>query len=551
MKRLLLAVLVPFLVTTGAALALTEYTLTAHVNDFAGIVPAQTRAELEQRLHSYKEATTIEIVVVTVPSLEGISVEDFTIRLAQKAGIGSKEKDNGIVFLVAPNDRKVRIEVGYGLEPDLTDLQSKRILTEHVTPRFKEGKFSQGISDGITAILAELGDTPFRQRQEERRVAAEKKNQQDAQDAENFRAVLGYVGTVITLAGILVAMVISIKVSTRRKRERLGLITENATSIQDCMHALAEAIEDHRKAQQVVENLKKTHAPRAWKDLVPKHSQTKLQNCMTGLVETATGSLEMLREQQRGLASLKREILDFTGFPRLVAERIAKLAQLKEASIQLSKHPPDLVALEAAGVHPDVTPDTRKLITCTRDLLIQAKQFGASPGLPDYMTLGEKISAVIDSIGRVTKAIASDRHAAEMARAQGPELLQTLPETLLTAQKQIGGGNSSAAKQLLEKASEDFISASKACESTPTDWPRCFPLLVAVGTTIKAALAREASDKEKKEQEERRRRRRRSGSSSSSYHSSSSSSSSSYDSGGSSSIGGGGSFGGGGGSDSW
>ncbi len=142
-----------------------------HVNDFAKIFPADTAKKLETELRTYKEQTSIEIAVVTVPSLEGLSVEDYTIGLARKWGVGNKKKDDGVVLLVAPNERKVRIEVGYGLEPDLTDSQAGRVIRDQIIPLFKEGRMADGVVAGVAGVLQQLGEKPYQERLEERKNA--------------------------------------------------------------------------------------------------------------------------------------------------------------------------------------------------------------------------------------------------------------------------------------------------------------------------------------------------------------------------------------------
>lgn len=127
-----------------------------HVNDFAGILPKDMSNRLEAKLRTYKTETSNEVSVVTVKTLGGMSVEDYTIRLAKAWGVGNKKKDNGVVFLIAPNDRRCRIEVGYGLEPKLTDIQAKRIIESVVIPKFKQGQMPSGIEAGAESILLSL-----------------------------------------------------------------------------------------------------------------------------------------------------------------------------------------------------------------------------------------------------------------------------------------------------------------------------------------------------------------------------------------------------------
>ncbi len=127
-----------------------------YVNDFANIIPDDVEAALEAKLSAYETKTTNEVVVVTVLSLEGKSVEDYTIELARAWGVGQKEKDNGIVILVAPSERKVRIEVGYGLEGTIPDAIAKRIIEQDMTPKFRAGDLAAGIVAGVDAVLGRL-----------------------------------------------------------------------------------------------------------------------------------------------------------------------------------------------------------------------------------------------------------------------------------------------------------------------------------------------------------------------------------------------------------
>src|SRR3989339_826974 len=98
------------------------------VNDFAHVLPANQVKNLEARLQSYRDATGIELAVVTVSSLDDMPIEDYANKLFAQWGIGEKGKDSGVLMLLAPTERKVRIEVGYGLESDLTDSESGQIF---------------------------------------------------------------------------------------------------------------------------------------------------------------------------------------------------------------------------------------------------------------------------------------------------------------------------------------------------------------------------------------------------------------------------------------
>jgi uncharacterized protein len=135
------------------------------VVDAANILKAEDRGALEQKLKGHEDKTTDQVVVATVPSLAGLTIEDYANRLYRHWRLGQREKNNGALLLVAPNERRVRIEVGYGLEGALTDALTRVIIATAIAPRFKAGDFAGGINAGIDAVLSILtGDAEEWQR---------------------------------------------------------------------------------------------------------------------------------------------------------------------------------------------------------------------------------------------------------------------------------------------------------------------------------------------------------------------------------------------------
>ncbi|SFG34733.1 TPM domain-containing protein [Methylobacterium gossipiicola] len=142
--------------------------LGGRVVDAAGLLGAEDRAGLAAKLKAHEDKTSDQVVVATVPDLQGLTVEDYANRLFRHWALGQKKTNNGVLLLVAPKDRKVRIEVGYGLEGALTDALSKVIITTAITPRFKVGDYAGGLNAGVDAILSILsGDAETWQRKAE------------------------------------------------------------------------------------------------------------------------------------------------------------------------------------------------------------------------------------------------------------------------------------------------------------------------------------------------------------------------------------------------
>lgn len=122
-----------------------------YVTDLAGVLSANEKEALEKRLEIYEESTSNQIAILIIDSLEGEILENYSINVARKWGIGQKDKDNGILILISLGDRKMRVEVGRGLEGTMTDLLSSRVI-EKMRPHFKNENYYEGINDGIDLI---------------------------------------------------------------------------------------------------------------------------------------------------------------------------------------------------------------------------------------------------------------------------------------------------------------------------------------------------------------------------------------------------------------
>jgi uncharacterized protein len=141
----------------SAALAAPQFpALTGRVVDDAHILSPQAQQKLDTDLANLEAQTGHQVVVATIPDLQGYDIADYGYQLGRTWQIGRKGQNDGVVFIVAPNERKVRIEVGYGLEPVLTDALSSLILQRTVLPQFRAGQMQQGVIDGTEAIIQQL-----------------------------------------------------------------------------------------------------------------------------------------------------------------------------------------------------------------------------------------------------------------------------------------------------------------------------------------------------------------------------------------------------------
>ena len=163
MKKLIIAILVAGIglaFYTHPILAKTYPSPQGHVSDFANIISDPIKLDLEETLSTYEASSSHEIAVVTLESLDNDVIENVAVSIFEQWGIGKKDQDNGVLLLIAPNDRELKIEVGYGLEPILTDSRAGTIIREKITPEFKKDDYNAGIVNGVNAIITVLDKDP-------------------------------------------------------------------------------------------------------------------------------------------------------------------------------------------------------------------------------------------------------------------------------------------------------------------------------------------------------------------------------------------------------
>lgn len=168
----LLGLLLTLVLVSGVLADLTFPPLSGRVVDAAGVLDAKTRATLDQRLAAQEAKSTDQVVVATVPSLQGTSVEDYANRLFRFWKLGQAKKDNGVLLLVAPAEHKVRIEVGYGLEGVLPDAVSSTIIQTAMLPLLRKGDYAGAIDKGVDSVIEILNLDPAELADRAKREAA-------------------------------------------------------------------------------------------------------------------------------------------------------------------------------------------------------------------------------------------------------------------------------------------------------------------------------------------------------------------------------------------
>jgi len=154
MMKIILVFPALFLISLSSVYGLEVPKFQGFVNDYAGIISPETKSKIEKDLRTLEEADSTQIFILTVPSLEGEVLEEFAIKVFDAWKAGQKKLDNGVILIIAQKERKIRIEVGRGLEGKLTDLESGRIIDQVMKPKFKEGDFNGGFIDGVSSLVS-------------------------------------------------------------------------------------------------------------------------------------------------------------------------------------------------------------------------------------------------------------------------------------------------------------------------------------------------------------------------------------------------------------
>jgi uncharacterized protein len=215
----LLRLLLLFLISAAVPAQAQKFPqLSGRVVDNANLLSPEQEAALTQKLAALEQASTRQLVVATVPDLQDYPIEDYGYKLGRAWGLGQAKANNGAILLVAPNERKVRIEVGYGLEPIMTDAYSSLIIQNQILPRFKAGDMAGGIIAGTDSIIEQLGAPP--EAAEQRVLAA-----QQAQQSQRARSSGGG-GSIFPLIfwGFVIFFIIlpMMRRSGRGRRHRRG-----------------------------------------------------------------------------------------------------------------------------------------------------------------------------------------------------------------------------------------------------------------------------------------------------------------------------------------
>lgn len=515
-----------------------------YVNDFANIIPDDVEQQLEARLRAYEQQTTIEFAVVTIQSLEGLVIEDYSIQLAEKWRVGKKDKDNGVILLIAVDDKKLRLEVGYGLEGDLPDITCQRILDYKIVPYFKKGDYSGGIMAGVDAVIEKLGTLSPEERLEQRKEKERRQKEAIKKAGTVVLAIIIFAAFIVLVVILTKALIKKIEES-RKIRERKRRAKENAPKLVE-------------KAVKTVEEVrKKTEEFRNKGFRVPEMRETK--------INAATNDFELVCKQANAV------ILYAEGFLEGIVDRVnlrdkteKALKEIPEELVTLKKKIPaaneNLLILKKDNpkeVWTAVEGNLENVEGLSQTLfskLSQAKQLN-SMDKQEFESADAKIRECHKVVDEIESHIAAPEEILKRiveAKSSLNSLKSTFEGKVSKAEKLVKNSDvEQKAKSLLKEAREKLREANSLLGEKLINWLLVLLLLNKALELADQSIKKANQDIEEAEEERRRKRRREEESRRSSYHGSTWSSGSSGSSGGGFGGFGGGSFGGGGASSGW
>lgn len=526
-----------------------------YVNDFAEILSEETKKALESKLLKYKKETTIEIVVVTVSSLEGYTKEAYTLGLAEEWGVGDKEKDNGIVLLVAPNEREMRIEVGYGMEPDLPDGVAGRIIRNIIIPHFKDDDMPGGIIAGIDAIIDRLGDTPYETRLEERLIE-EKRRRIEAEATKETMKMVGLVFIIGLAFSVAIVFIIRTILHLIAKRKFLrSLYKKNAGIIELMPGRLKELeISVYQKTKKQLEKLKKENPPEVWKNCSEKFNDVfgsilNAKSIYKGAFKAHKEGWKHSENANKIINFFEQTFEECEFIFEEVDALYGNIIQARTDAPKLIKlFPEKLKNIKEQVFLPNVLSNTKQLVNVAQDQYLSAvKAIDGEEYTIHWLVAFAFINGAMEKLRKAEQKAEEDKKKVLEAQTKIPIMLEELPALIKDTEKILDDDDvSDKAKNLFEKGKKEYKIATKIEDNNSLS-------LIMAFTLLSSAVSLLAGAKETAKNDKARAKRKRKSRNSYVTESSWSSRSSSSLSGSGGGFGGfsGGSFGGGGASGSW
>lgn len=443
------------------------------VNDKANLLPTDSVAALEDRLRHLEQTTSIEFVVLTVPSLDGEDIESYATEVLQTWGIGKKGKDNGILLLIAPNDRLSRIETGYGLESVFTDAEASEVTREFIIPNMKARQPVAAIMTAADAIIARL----------QANYLAEPSAPEPPPVPIDWGAVFRVV-MVVVLVGAIFSLIVMLVARHWHFRQLL----------KSCRTGLQIAKTKCDEATRTLMALRQQYVSTAWDKLAIEFDRLDAPHLAASLPQLSTFQLWPSATKIMQLEKLEHTI---RGQIKLMDDILAQPKRIIDARVKALKL---VEQLEPAGTqvqglfrHPDVRPERihpfAAWLPGFTGLIMQAKADARST---DWISMLGLLTEEKKHLIAFTTQANDDITLAETARREGPKLLARLPELQGTIDGRL--------KKYQGRARRELEAAQKKCEQAAAggesivDWVPLYLLLSQAQTDIEQAHSYHQSD---------------------------------------------------------
>ena len=452
-----------------------------YVNDFAGLMSSAEVDSLNQDLSRFQTQTTIEIAVVTVPSLEGRSAEDYTFDLFNKWGVGKKGTDNGVMLLLAPSEKKVRIEVGRGLEPVLTDLHSSRIIREDITPAYRAGRQGESIASGVHSIMRHLSRAQVPTAKADS-IASVKADDSGSNALYKFnRKAIPFLGLLI-FAIVLIIIVIRISLSLKERAIRRKNILGQLAVCRGLLDK-AESNFDHYRTK--LTQLLDESPWQIWLSLKQRFSNINFQafeRKLNTFERDFLGGRLTLTEAEAQIMTLQREMNEYFD---ITIDIEKKLLEFKEAKVfvrtRVSFLTERISDVEAIVNHPDVKEGSIRHALDTARADFQNLHIPTDPAaVIDWIDIRRELESIMEALEYVENEAEAAKANAVKARQEGPILLQNMPGILAAAGQR---ADTSLKKDLLAGARNCYDKAHGLAADSEVDWPLVFAMLLSAQET--------------------------------------------------------------------
>jgi len=439
--RLILSILIIFSISCTLAEDYPDFV--GYVNDYAHLLSAPQASSLNQELRDFDNRTTIELAVVTVDSIGDESPESYSGNLANLWGIGKREKDNGIILLVAMQSRDIWIETGPGLSGEISDRQVQRIVDDVIIPQFRAGRADQGIIDGTRALIDHFDGSASLQTGTSMPAAppgpsAPSSQSQSGEDRSIIIWIAAAVAALIALPGAFFGII-----NPRRAQDK-----KNKAQLAEIRRELDGMVESSTASIEALKELKANYVPSVWKSAEEGFSSVDLDKLELDYIGAE-------RASSRGWinAPAAQQLIDDLDKSSKISRKNVSLPRerLAQAKKGQREYQSRLAGLDLAFKQAEYEVSGGQISMTTMMELEKAKQLyreakemaGKSPETIDWIALQDRIQKAEEAAELVSRDAARDKEIAAKIQGQDPEeMLAKIKESLEAGERELGGSYS-------------------------------------------------------------------------------------------------------------